>query len=195
MKSQPRRILDGFLAIGPHPLDAQLEALSTYAERRGYELGLFWAILPDEDPATAAPDFGVPMVAFDDEIANFTAEEREPSASVEDSPATAIRDWHVAHGVPQQKRPTLHLPVYGSVEEDGIAGDAILCIGLESLDRQIERIEAFAMRSGVTLRAVFVASGPDNLQVLLRDFSASCRALGSAVTLTVGPQTEIQVHG
>jgi hypothetical protein len=75
MKSQTRRSLDGLLAIGRHPLDAQLRALTTYTACTGHVLGVVWALLPGEDPVWDVPDSGFPMVAFDDEIAGFTTEE------------------------------------------------------------------------------------------------------------------------
>lgn len=195
MKSQAqRRSLDGLLAIGPHRLDAQLRALTAYAARTGHALDVLWAILPGEDPATDAPDSGVPIVAFDDEIAGFTLEERQRLASADDARTSATTDWHVAHAAPQPKRPTRHLPVYGFADDRETAADAILCVGGGSLDRQVALIEAFAIRSAIRLRGVYVASDPDNLQVLLRDFSASNKSLGTGPTLTVGPRGEVEVH-
>lgn len=194
MYPQTRRSLDGLLAIGPHRLDAQLRALTAYAARTGHALDVLWAILPGEDPATDAPDSAFPIVAFDDEIAGFTPEEYELPGEDGDSHGGAAIDWHVAHATPQPKRATAHLPVYGCPEEWETAADAILCVGAESLDLQIARIEAYAIRSAVRLRGVYIASDSDNLRVLLRDFSASNRALGTGPTLTVGPRGEVEVH-
>jgi hypothetical protein len=193
MPPQTRRRLDGLLAIGPHPLDAQLRALSAYAVRTGHSLDVLSALLPGEDPATDAPDSRFPIVAFDDEVAGFTAEECEPPASIDDAEG-ATMDWHVAHATPQPKRPTTHLPVYGCAGDRETAADAVLCIGFESLDRQLARLEAFAIRSGIRLRGVYIAHDPDNLRVLLRDFSACNRALCSGAVLTVGPRGEVEVH-
>ncbi|CAN5554815.1 hypothetical protein BH24GEM3_BH24GEM3_19680 [soil metagenome] len=194
MQSPTRRSLDGLLAIGPHRLDAQLQALTAYAARTEHALDVLWALLPGEDPATDAPDSGFPIVAFDDEIAGFTPEEYQSSALADDSPGNTTTDWHVAHTTPQAKRPTTHLPVYGCAEDRETAADALLCVGPESLDRQIARIEAYAIRSAIRLRGVYVAIDPDNLQVLLRDFSASNKALGTGPTLTIGPRGEVKVH-
>jgi hypothetical protein len=195
LRAQPqtRRSLDGLLAIGPHPLNAQLGALSAYAVRTGHSLDVLWALLPGEDPATDAPDSRFPIVAFDDEVAGFTAEEREPSASDDDSEG-ATTDWHVAHATPQPKSPTTHLPVYGYAGDRETAADAVLCVGSESLDRQLARIEAYAVRSGVRLRGVYIANDPDNLRVLLRDFSACNRALCAGALLTVDQRGEVEVH-
>lgn len=194
MSSRTRRSLDGLLAIGPHSLDAQLEAVAAYAARSGYALDVLWALLPGESAATDAPDSAFPIVAFDDEIAAFTGEERESSAAPGEGPVEAATEWHVAHATPQPKRPTSHLPVYGCPFEGETAADAILCVGLEPLDRQVERIEAYAIRSGIRLRGVFVASGPENLRVLLRDFRSSNRALGGGPVLTIGARGETEVH-
>lgn len=195
MRSRTRRSLDGLLAIGPHGLDAQLAALATYALRTGHALDVLWAILPGENAATDAPDCGFPIVAFDDEIAAFSAEERERSAGGAGAPDVPETEWHVAHATPQPKRPTSHLPVYGCAHERETAADALLCVGGGSLDRQLERIEAYAVRSGIRLRGVYVASDPENFAVLLRDFGASNRALGTGPTLSVGPGGAVEVHG
>jgi hypothetical protein len=194
MRSRTRRSLDALLAIGPHSLDAQLHAVTAYADSTNHFLEVCWAILPGEDAATDAPDSGFPIVAFDDEIAGFTPEEFAFSASVEDAQASATTDWHVAHEVRQPKRPTSHLPVYGCALEYETAADAILCVGPESLDRQIARIEAYAIRSAVRLRGVYIASGERNLRVLLQDFSASNQAFGTGPTLSVGAVGEVIVH-
>jgi hypothetical protein len=193
MQPQIRRSLDGLLAIGPHPLDLQLGALSAYAVRTGHSLDVFWVLLPGEDPATDAPDSPFPIAVFDDEVAGFTAEEREPSTSTANAEGIAT-DWHVAHTTPQPKRPTTHLPVYGCAGDREMAADGVLCVGSESLDRQLARIEAYAVRSGVRLRGVYVARDGDHLRVLLRDFSACNRALCAGVVLTVGPRGEVEVH-
>jgi hypothetical protein len=195
MRSQTRRSLDALLAIGPHRLDAQLQALTAYAARTAHVLDVFWAILPGEDPAMDAPDSGFPIVVFDDEIAGFTPEEYESSASTDDSRGDTTVEWHVAHRVPQVKSPTTHLPVYGCAGDGETAADGILCVGPDSLDRQIARIEAYALRSAMRLRGLYVASGPENLRVLLRDFSATNQALGTGPTLTVGSGGEVEVHG
>ncbi len=195
MPPQTLRRLDGLLAIGPHRLDAQLRALVAYAARNGYLLDVVWAILPGEDAANDAPDTGFPIVAFDDEIAGFAPWERESPPPPAGSPeALAAVDWHLAYAVPQRKCGTTHLPVYGCASDRESSGDALLCVGTASLDRQLGRIEAFAMRSAIRLRGVYIASDPDNLRVLLRDFSASNRALGTGPTLTVGPRGEVEVH-
>ena len=193
MRSQTRRTLDGLLAIGPHSLDDQLRALAAYAARTEHALDVLWALLPGEDPALDAPDSDFPIVAFDDEVAGFSPEERASLAD-DDAADDAVRDWHVAHPTPQPKRPTTHLPVYGCAGERETAADAMLCVGGEPLDRQLARIEAFAIRSAVRLRGVYIANGPENLRVLLLDFSASNRALGTGPTLTVGPRGEVRVH-
>lgn len=73
---------------------------------------------------------------------------------MDDAPGDATTDWHVAHAVPQPKRPTAHLPVYGCAGDRETAADALLCIGSESLDRRIARIEAYAIRSAMRLRGV-----------------------------------------
>lgn len=194
LQPQPRRSLDGLLAIGPHELEAQLRALTGYAERTGHLLDVLWTLLPGEDPATDAPDSRFPIVVFDDEIAGFTPEEREPGASADDAEGRSAVDWHVAHATPQPKRPTTHLPVYGSTGGPGAAADAILCVGSESLDRQLARIEAYAVRSGLRLRGVYVASCLSNLRVLLRDFRACNRDLCAGAVLTVGSWGEVEVH-
>jgi hypothetical protein len=194
MQSQTRRSLDGLLAVGPHSLDAQLRALAAYAARTGHLLDVLWAIIPGEDPATDAPVSGFPIVAFDDEIAGFTPEKCEIAASADQATGGATTEWHVAHPLPQPKSPTTHLPVYGYAADGETAADAILCVGPESLDLQISRIEAYALRSAIRLRGVYVASDPDNLRVLLRDFSASNKALGTGPTLTVGPRGVVLVH-
>jgi hypothetical protein len=194
MKLQTRRSLDGLLAIGPHRLDAQLRALIAYAARTEHVLDVLWAILPGENPAVDAPDSGFPIVAFDDEIARFTPEEYEVSVETDTEPGKTRTDWHVAHAIPQRKRPTTHLPVFGYAGDRETAADALLCVGRESLDLQIARIEAYALRSAIRLRGVYVASDPANLQVLLRDFSASNTALGTGPTLTVGSWGEVEVH-
>lgn len=194
MEPQTRRSLDGILAIGPHRLDAQLQALTAYAARTEHALDVLWAILPGEDAATAAPDSGFPIVAFDDEVAGFTPEEYQFSTGADEPQGRPATDWHVAHATPQPKSPTLHLPVYGCADDGETAADAILCVGAGSLDLQIARIEAFAIRSGVRLRGVYLASDAENLRVLLRDFSASNRALGTGPSLTVGTWGEVEVH-
>lgn len=194
MQPQTRRSLDGLLAIGPHRLDAQLRALTAYAERTGYAIDVLWALLPGENPSTAAPETGFPLVVFDDEIAGFTSEEYESTVSPEAPVDVAATDWHVAHPIPQPKFPTSHLPVYGFAGTRETAADALLCVGPESLDRQIARIEAYALRAAVRLRGVYIASDPENLRVLLRDFSASNRTLGTGPALTVGPGGEVEVH-
>jgi hypothetical protein len=196
MQPQTRSTIDGLLAIGPHGLDAQFHALASYAVRTRHTLDVVWAILPGESPATDAPNSDFPIVVFDDEIAQFTDEEYADSSADEaaDSQPTTATDWHVAHPIPQAKQPTTHLPVYGCPGEGETAADALLCIGLEPLDLQIARIEAYAMRSAVRLRGVYVATGAENLRVLLLDFRASNRALGTGPTLTVGPNGEIEVH-
>jgi hypothetical protein len=194
MQSQTRRRLDGLLAIGPHLLDAQLRALASYAARTGHALDVFWTLLPGEDPATDVPRSGFPVVAFDDEIARFGPEEYEPSACADDSPGEETTVWHVAHATPQRKRPTTHLPVYGRAGSGETAADAILCIGRESLDRQISRIEAYAVRSAIRLRGVYIATDPDNLRALLGDFGASNRARGTDSTLAIGLRGEVEVH-
>jgi hypothetical protein len=195
MDPQTRRSLDGLLAIGPHRLDAQLRALTEYAVRTDHVLDVLWAILPGEDPAIDAPESGFPILAFDDEIAGFSPEDRESRGpDDDDSRDESSTDWHVAHSVPQPKCPTTHLPVYGCAEERETAADAILCVGTESLDRQLARIEAFAMRTAIRLRGVYIASDPHNLAVLLRDFSASNEALGTGPTLTVGRWGEVEIH-
>lgn len=193
MDPQTRRSLDGLLAIGPHRLDAQLRALTEYVARTDHVLDVLWALLPGEDPATDAPESGFPILTFDDEIAGFTPEEFEarPENAARGDTAT---DWHVAHAVPQPKIPTTHLPVYGCADERETAADAILCVGTESLDRQLARIEAFAMRAAIRLRGVYIASDPHNLAVLLRDFSASNESLGTGPTLTVGRWGEVEIH-
>jgi hypothetical protein len=189
-----RRRLDGLLAIGPHRLDAQLRALAAYAARTGHALDVLWAILPGEDAARDAPDSSFPIVVFDDEIAGFSRAEIEMSDADAEPRGVAATDWHVAHPFPHPKRPTSHLPVYGSARDGETAADAVLCVGTESLDRQVARIEAYAMRTGVRIRGVYVASDPVNLRVLLRDFSASNRTLGTGPALTVGPAGSIEVH-
>lgn len=194
MQPQTPRTLDGLLAIGPHPLDVQLRALAGYAERTGHSLDVLWALLPGENPATDAPDSSFPIVAFDDEIAGFTPEEREAAALADDAEGRATVDWHVAHPNPQPKRPTAHLPVYGRPGDWGTAADAIVCVGSESLDRQLARIEAYAVRSGLHLRGVYVASDPGNLRVLLRDFRACNRDLRAGAVLTVGSRGEVEAH-
>lgn len=194
MKSQTRRSLDGLLAIGRHRLDAQLRALTAYTARTGHVLGVVWALLPGEDPAWDVPDSGFPIVAFDDEIAGFTTEEYSLPASADQSQSILSVDWHIAYAKPQPKSPTTHLPVYGCAEDRETGADAILCIGPESLDRQIARIEAYAIRSGIRIRGVFVASDRDHLRVLLQDFSASSKALGTGPTLRVGPRGEVEAH-
>lgn len=194
MRPQSRRSLDGLLAIGPHLLDAQLHALAAYAARTEHVLDVLWALLPGEDPTIDAPDTDFPIVVFDDEIARFTPEERGQWTSDDDPCGGAATDWHVAHTVPQLKRPTSHLPVYGCPGDGEIAADAVLCVGLDSLDRQLARVEAYAIRSRVRLRGVYVACDPDNLRVLLSDFSASNRALGTGPSLSVSPRGEIEVH-
>jgi hypothetical protein len=195
MQPQTRRSLDGLLAVGPHPLDAQLRALTAYAARTGHVLDVLWALLPGEDPATEAPDSGFPIVAFDDEIAGFTPDDHEDPSAADDPERDTAMDWHVAHSRPQPKRPTLHLPVYGDARDPETAADAMLCVGTESLDLQLARIEAYALRAAFRLRGVYVASDPDNLRVLLHDFTASNRALGTGPTLTVGPRGQVEVHG
>lgn len=192
---ETRRSLDGLLAIGPHRVDAQLRALTMYAQRTGYLIDVFWMILPGENPATDGPDSDVPIVVFDDEIAGFTPEEYDGSGAADEVAGDAAVDWHVAHPVPQPKRPTLHLPVYGQPGPRERAVDAILCLGLEPLDRQIARIEAFALRSAMLLQGMYVANGPENLRVLLRDFAASNSLLGTGPTLTIGSRGEIESHG
>jgi hypothetical protein len=194
MRPQTRRSLDGLLAIGPHRLDAQLRSLTAYAARTQHVLDVFWALLPDEDAAADVPDCGFPIVVFDDEIAGFTCEEMDTSAAVEDAPGRPATDWHVAHPTPQPKRPTAHLPVYGPAGSGETAADAILCVGSGSLDRQLARIEAFAVRSAFRLRGVYIASDPINLEVLLGDFSASNRAVGAGPSLTVGAGGVVEVH-
>lgn len=194
MQSPSRPSLDGLLAIGPHRLDAQLEAVREYAACTNHVLGVLWALLPGEDAATDAPDSGFPIVTFDDEIAGFTPEEYALSQSVSDDDGGPTTAWHVAHAVPQPKSPTTHLPVYGFPERGETAADAILCVGTESLDRQIARIEAFCLRAAFRLRGVYLASDPDNLQVLLRDFSASNEALATGPSLTVGAAGDVEVH-
>jgi hypothetical protein len=195
MQPHTRRTLDGLLAIGPHLLDAQLEALAAYASRTGHVLDVLWAILPGEDAAIDAPESGFPMVAFDDEVAGFTPDEVLGTAADDAGSADACVDWHVAHASPQPKHPTSHLPVYGRAGDRETAADAILCVGRESLDLQLARIEAYAMRAAVRLRGVFIASDPENLRVLLHDFSATSRALGTGPTLTVGSLGAVVVHG
>lgn len=195
MQSETRRSLDGLLAIGPHRLDAQLRALTTYADRTEHTLGVLWAVLPGRDPAAEAPDSGFPIVAFDDEIAGFTPEECNSATEAEDPPGIATTDWHVAHATPQPKNPTTHLPVYGLAEHGETTADAILCVGPESLDRQVARIEAYALRSAIRLRGVYVARDQNSLRTLLRDFRVSNKALGtSGPTLTVGPLGNVQVQ-
>lgn len=194
-RSETRRSLDGLLAIGPHCVDAQLRALVGYAERTGHLIDVFWMILPGENPATDGPDSDIPIVVFDDDIAGFTPEEYDGNAAADESGPSNVVDWYVAHPVPQPKRPTLHLPVYGQPGRGERAVDAILCLGPESLDTQIARIEAYALRSAMRLQGMYVASGPTNLHVLLRDFAASNRLLGTGPTLTIGPNGEIVPHG
>ena len=195
LHAQPgTRRLDGLLAIGPHPLDAQLRALRAYAASIGHSLDLLWALLPGENPATDAPDSRFPLVVFDDEVAGFTAEERGRSAAAGEA-EDGTTDWHVAHATPQPKRPTLHLPVYGCPADGETAADAVLCVGTESLDRQLARIEAYGVRSAARLRGVYIATHPGNVRMLLRDFSACNRGLSTGVVLTVGPRGEIEVHG
>jgi len=194
MRPQTRRSIDGLLAIGPHRLDAQHRALTAYAARTDHVLDVFWVLLPGEDPAADVPDTILPIVAFDDEIARFTPDEFDSAAANDPTPRSAVTDWHVAHASPQPKSPTAHLPVYGAADDGEIAADAVLCIGTEALDRQIARIEAYALRSAIRLRGVYVASDAQNLRVLLRDFSASNRALGAGPALTVGLHGTVEVH-
>jgi hypothetical protein len=194
MHPRTRRSLDGLLVIGPHRLDSQFRALTAYAARTGHALDVCWVVIPGEDPATAAPDSDFPIVAFDDEIAGFTPEEFLASSASGDAPGDRTTDWHVAYDPPRAKRPTSHLPVYGCPGERETGADAILCAGAESLDRQIARIEAYAIRSAIRLGGVYLARDAHNLQVLLRDFSASNRALGTGITLTVGPDGSVGVH-
>jgi len=194
MPSPIRRSLDGLLAIGPHPLDAQLRSLAEYARRTEHALDVFWAVLPGEDPATDAPDSGFPVVVFDDEVAGFTPEERASGDAAGGPYAEATTDWHVAHAAPQPKTPTAHLPVYGCASEGETPADAILCIGAGSLDLQLARIEAYAIRAAARLRGVYVASDPDNLGVLLRDFRVCNRVLAAGPVLTVGVGGEVVVH-
>lgn len=196
MQPQTRRSLDGLLVIGPHPLDAQLGALAAYAARAGYALDVVWILLPGEDPATDAPDSRFPILAFDDEVAGFSPEEMGSPGAASGAPDDdGTTDWHVAHAVPQPKRPTEHLPVYGLAAEGETAADALLCAGREPLDLQLARIEAYALRSALRIRGVYLAGDPENLRVLLRDFGTCNRALGSGVSLTVGPRGEVEPHG
>jgi hypothetical protein len=194
MQSQTRRSLDGLLAIGPHPIDAQLHALAGYAARTGHKLDLFWTLLPGEDASVHAPRTGFPIVAFDDEIARFTAEEFEAHDDAGEAQGGATSDWHVAHAVPQPKSPTTHLPVYGRAGSGETSAEAILRIDGGSLDRQLERIEAYAIRSAIRLQGVYVASGLDHFQSLLRDFRASDRARGDGLTLAVGASGGVELH-
>jgi hypothetical protein len=194
MQSQTRRSLDGLLAIGPHPIEAQMRALTGYAARTQHTLDLFWTLLPGEDPAAHAPRSGFPIVAFDDEIARFTAEEFEVADDGDDAQDGATSDWHVAYAVPQPKSPTAHLPVYGRAGSGETGADAILRIGGGSLDLQLERIEAYSIRSALRLRGVYVASGPGHFQSLLRDFRVSDRARGDGLTLAVGARGAVEVH-
>lgn len=194
VRPRTRRSLDGLLAVGPLSLDAQLRALTEYAVRTGHALELCWVLLPGEDAATDAPDSPVPIVAFDDEVAGFTPEEFDAALPAHDVDDGATTDWHVAHATPQPKCPTTHLPVYGCAGERETAADAILCSGSGPLDLQLARIEAYAVRSGVRLRGVYVASCPENLQVLLRDFRSCNRAFCAGAVLTVGPWGEVLVH-
>jgi hypothetical protein len=194
MQPHTRRSLDGLLVIGPHSLDAQLRALTAYAARTARSLGICWTLLPGEDPSRDAPDSGFPIVVFDDEIAGFTPDEREPfsgDGGDRDGPST---DWHVAHATVQPKQPTLHLPVYGCAERGETPADAIVGIGAEPLDRQLARVEAFALRSAIRLRGVYVALDADRLEMLLQDFRAARGTLAGGLTLTVGAQGEIGVH-
>ncbi|MEX2582111.1 MAG: hypothetical protein WD766_02485 [Gemmatimonadota bacterium] len=194
MRSHTPQTLGGLLAIGPHGLDAQIEALTAYAVRTRQPLDVFLAILPGEDPAHHGPRSGFPILVFDDEIAGFTPEEHELSTSPEDPLDDQVTEWHVAHATPRPKRPTAHLPVYGPAAEGEASADAILRVGTESLDRQIARIEAYAMRSAIRLRGVYIATGADNLRVLLRDFSVSKKAHAAGPTLTVDDQGAVEVH-
>jgi len=194
MQSQTRRGLDGLLAIGPHLLDAQLRALAAYAGRAGYALHVLWALLPGEDPSTDAPDSGFPIVVFDDEIAGFTPEERASDAGEDDDWRGAATEWHVAHATAQPKTATSHLPVYGRPGEGETAADAVLRLDVGSLDRQLARIEAYAIRTALRLRGVYVARDADHLQVLLRDFGISRRGAAAGPTLSIGPDGEIRVH-
>jgi hypothetical protein len=194
MQPQTRRSLDGLLAIGPHGLDAQFRALTAYAASTEHALDVCWLILPGEDPALHAPDSGVPIVVFDDEIAGFTDDELRFSDGGGDWPSHAATDWHVAHSTPQLKRRTRHLPVFGFAERGETSADAILCIGVEPLDRQIARIEAYALRSAIRIRGVYLARDAHGLRVMLRDFSVCSPNAGAGVTLTVGAWGEVEVH-
>lgn len=194
MQSQTRRTLDGLLAIGPHRLDDQLRALTEYAERAEYALDVFWAILPGESPVTDGPDSAFPIVVFDDDIAAFTPDEYDAPTALDEPQGGPTTDWHVAHATPQPKLPTMHLPVYGCPADGETAADAILCVGSESLDLQLARMEAYAIRSAIRLRGVYIASNPSNLLVLLRDFSASNKAVGTGPSLTVGPLGTVELH-
>jgi hypothetical protein len=196
MQSQTRRSLDAVLAIGPHTLDAQLEAALDYAARTRRGLGVLWTILPGEDPASAVPGADCAVVVFDDEIARFTADEladRDGHAGeAADSEAT---DWHVAHATPQPKRPTAHLPVYGWTGGSVTAADAVLCADDGSLDVQLARIEAFALRSAYTLCGVYATRTVQQRQALLRDFAAARHLSRAGPTLAVGQGGGIEVHG
>lgn len=193
MQPQTRRRLDGLLALGAHPLDAQLTALAEYAHRTGHVLDVIWTLLPGEDPSIDAPDSDFALVVYDDEIAGFTPAERDGSGPA-DAPCAGAMDWHVAHPTPRRKTPTTHLPVYGCACIGETGADAVLCVGNGSLDRQIAQIEAFALRTAYRLQGVYVATCPENLTVLLRDFSASNRALGTGPALTVWAEGQVLVH-
>jgi len=195
MSPGTRRTIDGLLAIGPHRLDPQLLAITAYAARTRYALDVFWAILPGEDPASDLPDSGFPIVVFDDEIAGFTREESEPGAPADETGSASITEWHVAYALPQPKTPTTHLPVYGRLGPGETAADAVLYVGDESLDRQLARLEAYAIRSAVRLRGVYVATDAANLRVLLGDFMALNRTRGTGAALTVGPRGDVEIHG
>jgi hypothetical protein len=193
MHPQTRRTLDALLAIGRHPLDDQLRAVAAYAVRTGHELDLFWTVLPGEDPAADAPRTGFPVVAFDDEIAGFTPEEAAADDDEGDGDAASV-DWHVAHPAPQPKRPTTHLPVYGLPGRGETGADAVLRLDRGSLDAQLARVEAFAIRSAMRVRGVYVARDAEGFRETVADFAALNRARGGGAVLAVDAGGSVEVH-